>query len=110
MGSCNLRQRRLNGELSGPLDENRMARLDDIGMIWSDSSLRWEQNYCEALEYYKTNGDLLVPADYKTPSGFALGAWIRALRQARKGEFSRNAPTEEQIRRLDEIGMYWGQL
>ena len=105
---CTLRQRRLNGELSGLLDENRMARLDDIGMVWSDSSLRWEQNYCEALEYYKTNGDLLVPADYKTPSGFALGAWIRALRQDRKGEFNRKAPTEEQIKRLDEIGMYRG--
>ena len=105
---CNLRQRRLNGEQSELLDEDRIARLDSIGMVWDASSVRWEKNYCKALEYYKTNENLLVPFDYKTPSGFALGAWIRALRQARKGEFNRKPPTPEQIKRLDEIGMYWG--
>ena len=104
----NLRQRRINGEQTDLLDEERIARLDAIGMVWVASSLRWEKNYCKALEYYNTHGNLLVPFEYKTPDGFALGAWIRTLRQARKGEFNRKSLTQDQIRRLDEIGMYWG--
>ncbi len=104
----NLRQRRLNGEQSELLDEERIARLDAIGMAWDASSVRWEKNYCAALEYYNAHGDLLVPFDYKTPDGLALGTWVRSLRQARKGEFNRKPPTQEQIERLDKIGMYWG--
>ena len=104
----NLRQRRLNGEQSELLDEERIARLDSIGMAWDASSVRWEKNYCAALEYYNAHGDLLVPFDYKTPDGLALGTWVRSLRQARKGEFKRKPPTQEQIERLDKIGMYWG--
>lgn len=102
----NLRQRRLNGEQSELLDEERIARLDSIGMAWDASSVRWEKNYCAALEYYNVHGDLLVPFDYKTPDGLALGTWVRSLRQARKGEFNRKPPTQEQIERLDKIGMY----
>lgn len=104
----NLRQRRLNGEQSELLGEERIARLDSIGMAWDASSVRWEKNYCAALEYYNAHGDLLVPFDYKTPDGLALGTWVRSLRQARKGEFKRKPPTQEQIERLDKIGMYWG--
>lgn len=104
----NLRQRRLNGEQSELLDEERIARLDAIGMAWDASSVRWEKNYCAALEYYNAHGDLLVPFDYKTSDGLALGTWVRSLRQARKGEFNRKPPTQEQIERLDKIGMYWG--
>ena len=104
----NLRQRRLNGEQSELLDEERIARLDSIGMEWDASSVRWEKNYCAALEYYNAHGDLLVPFDFKTQDGLALGTWVRSLRQARKGEFKRKPPTQEQIERLDKIGMYWG--
>lgn len=66
---CNLRQRRLNGEQSELLDEDRIARLDSIGMVWDASSVRWEKNYCKALEYYKTNENLLVPFDTKRRVG-----------------------------------------
>lgn len=104
----NLRQRRANGEQSGLLNEERMARLDAIGMVWDTVSLQWEKNYCQALEYYNTHGNLMVPADYKTPEGFALGSWIRALRQAKEGKFNRRTLTPEQIDRLNAIGMYWG--
>lgn len=104
----NLRQRRVNGEQSGLLNEERMARLDAIGMVWDTVSLQWEKNYCQALEYYNAHGNLMVPADYKTPEGFALGSWIRALRQAKEGKFNRRTLTPEQIDRLNAIGMYWG--
>ena len=96
------------GQRPGSLTEAQIARLDNIGMEWDAFSVKWEQNYLEALKYYQENGDLMVPAGYKTESGFALGAWIRTLRRTRRGLTNSRAITEEQIKRLDAIGMYWG--
>ena len=104
----NLRQRRANGEHASILNRERIARLDAIGMVWDAPSLQWEKNYCRAMEYYNEHGNLIVPVDYKSPDGFALGNWIRALRQAREGKFNRKPLSQEQIARLDSIGMYWG--
>ncbi len=104
----NLRQRRANGEHASLLNEERIARLDAIGMVWDAPSLQWEKNYCRALEYYNAHGNLIVPVEYKSPDGFALGNWIRTLRQARQGRSNRRTLSQEQIDRLDAIGMYWG--
>ncbi len=103
----NLRDQYANGEKRTVLTEERVQRLNAIGMQWDAHSVRWEQNYLEALRYYKEHGDLNVPVGYKTDTGFCLGAWVRNLRQARQGK-SRNRPlTDEQISRLDAIGMQW---
>ena len=103
----NLRDQYANGEKRTVLTEERVARLNAIGMQWDAHSVRWEQNYLEALRYYKEHGDLNVPAGYKTDTGFCLGAWIRNLRQARQGRSRQRPLTEEQISRLDAIGMQW---
>lgn len=102
----NLRQQRANGERQNLLNEERIAQLDKIGMVWDAVSERWEQNYAEALHYYSENGSLDVPAAYKAPSGFALGAWLRNLRRLRRDKPEALSP--EQIARLDAIGMSWG--
>lgn len=102
----NLRQQRANGERQNLLNEERVAQLDKIGMVWDAVSERWEQNYVEALHYYSENGSLDVPAAYKAPSGFALGAWLRNLRRLRRDKPEALSP--EQIARLDAIGMSWG--
>lgn len=69
-------------------------------------SEQWENNYREAAHYYKEHGDLLVPAGYITESGLKLGNWIRHLRMTKRGK-GRGKLTEEQIARLDLIGMAW---
>lgn len=97
-----------NSERRSLLSEQNIARLEQIGMVWSAASERWERNYLEAVTYYNRHGDLLAPVRYKTESGFALGAWLRGLRQARAGLSNAKKPTPEQISRLDEIGMFWG--
>lgn len=103
----NLRAARANGERGTLLTDERIAALDRIGMEWSVISAKWEKNYAEAVAYYEKNGDLLVPVGYKTENGFALGMWLRNLRSAKVGQ-CRSRLTEEQIRRLDAIGMVWG--
>ena len=104
----NLRDQYLNGEQRTVLTQERIERLNGIGMQWDVYSIRWEQNYLEAAQYYKEHGDLNVPVGYRTETGFNLGAWVRNLRQTHAGK-NRNRPlTTEQERRLEAIGMDWG--
>ena len=59
-------------------------RLDSIG---------WEQFW-----------NLQVPVAYASPEGCAFGKWVRRQQYAyRKGKL-----TDEQVERLNRIGMYWG--
>lgn len=101
------RIKRANGEMSFLLTEERIAQLDALGMMWDVLTAQWESNYLAATRYYIEHGDLLVPVDYKTEDGFSLGHWIRNVRRARNGTTGAKKPTEEQIRRLDAIGMCW---
>lgn len=105
---ANLRSQRANSEKRRLLSEDRIARLDSIGMSWDVISQKWEQNFREAEAYARAHGDLDVPYDYKTESGFALGTWICNLRATRSGTAKKRRPLrEEQIRRLDALGMVW---
>ena len=104
----NLREQYANGEKRTVLTQERIERLNAIGMRWDVHSVRWEENYLEALRYYREHGDLNVPVGYKTDSGFNLGAWMRNLRQTRAGKSRKRPLTSEQIAKLDEIGMQWG--
>ena len=85
--------------LGGNLTQNRIERLEAIGMVWSTSNDLWEQNYAAATQYYLEHGDLEVPIKYETPSGFGLGVWLGAQRAAHKaGELP-----QEQVERLDAL-------
>ena len=89
--------------LGGNLTQNRIERLEAIGMVWSTSNDLWEQNYAAATQYYLEHGDLEVPIKYETPFGFGLGVWLGAQRAAHKaGELP-----QEQVERLDALGMDW---
>lgn len=89
--------------LGGNLTQNRIERLEAIGMVWSTSNDLWEQNYAAATQYYLEHGDLEVPIKYETLSGFGLGVWLGAQRAAHKaGELP-----QEQVERLDALGMDW---
>lgn len=89
--------------LGGNMTQNRIERLEAIGMVWSTSNDLWEQNYAAATQYYLEHGDLEVPIKYETSSGFGLGVWLGAQRAAHKaGELP-----QEQVERLDALGMDW---
>ena len=71
--------------LGGNLTQNRIERLEAIGMVWSTSNDLWEQNYAAATQYYLEHGDLEVPIKYETPSGFGLGVWLGPARRSQGG-------------------------
>ncbi len=101
-----LRSKRKNSQADSCLSSERIARLDGIGMIWDQPDYAFERNYSAALAYYRLHGDLDVPAQC-TFNGVKLGVWMRNLRTSVNGKNRRLRITDEQISRLDQIGMLW---
>lgn len=102
-----LRQQKNGTKKSTMLTPERMRQLELLGMKWMLYEDSWETGYQEAVSFYKENGHLDVPGDYRAPSGFALCAWISAQRQAKNGEFGRKPLSQERINQLERIGMIW---
>ena len=67
----------------------------------------WDHYFSEASIYYEENGDLNIPKRYTTPAGLSLGEWLTTQRRVRAGQIPGNL-TEQQVARLDSIGMEWG--
>ena len=94
------RQQRLNDRLK----EERITQLDEIGMVWSVFDVKWEKAFALAVAYYEQNGNLNMPRSYVTAAGEKLGCWVANQQWAyQKGKLS-----DDQIMRLERIGMYWG--
>lgn len=107
---ANLRTYKKNGIRTAYLRPDRIAALEQIGMVWDVPDYLWEENFNAAMRYYREHGNLDMPNTYVTPNGLRLGAWVFKLRTLRNaGESSKTgaALTEEQISRLDSIGMIW---
>ena len=96
----NARKRRSDGKLT----EERIQQLDQLGMTWSVFDARWEQGYALAMNYAAEHGDLNVPANYTTKEGEKLGTWILNQRTA----YTKEMLSQDQIDRLEKIGIYWG--
>ena len=87
------------------LTGQRIAALDELGMVWNVPDYLWERNFNAAMQYHREYGDLNVPTGYTSKDGTRLGVWINNLRTARVSGTLRI--TEEQMARLDELGMVW---
>ena len=109
LGSWILTQRKVyNGEQQGVLGEDRIKKLEEIGMVWdSMRDLSWQRYYTEARRYREANGDLRVPIGYVTENGLRLGEWIANQRSYRKNHIRAAYLTPERIAALDALGMIW---
>ena len=98
-------QRRVkNGSISGNLTEEKIERLNAIGMEWENGSIRNWNRGCEALRQYREQyGNTEVKARYTTEDGYALGKWVSNIRAKQK----KAALTKEQQEELEAIGMIW---
>jgi len=97
--------------LAGPLQRVRAARrsgelpaqvvteLDALGIVWEPATPDWRDHFAHLADYHSREGHALVPVKYVTDSGFALGAWVVATRQAVRG----NRLTTEQLAALDTV-------
>ena len=109
LGTWILTQKRVyNGLVGGILTQERIYKLNKIGMIWeSHRDMLWQRYFDAATEYSKIYGNLDIPALYITDDGLKLGNWIANLRTSRKNGFDSKYLTNDRIKALDEIGMIW---
>lgn len=111
LGSWLQTQRRIRaGKITGLLDEDRIAMLDELGMRWeSVNDLSWQRHYAACRAYREEYGDLNVPGDFVTESGLALGRWIINVRNYRKNGIRGSYFTPEREKLLTDLGMVWSQ-
>lgn len=69
-------------------------------------SASWEYMYAAAKRYYEAHGDLEVEKRYVTDEGYSLGSWIQTQRLV-YAEKARGTLTNEQVKKLNAIGMRW---
>lgn len=93
---------------STPLTDEQIEKLNRIGMVWDYKAEEWEKNFSIASDYYHEHGDLNVKynCDY---GGIKLGVWIITQRRRLNGKDG-NMLTEEQVDRLNSIGMIWNPI
>lgn len=85
----NRKKRRLN-----KLSQERIGKLDSVGMDWNPAENQWNRRYEEAELIYKATGKLLVQ------KGSQVDYWIDSNRNT----FAKNTITKEHFERLKLIG------
>ena len=103
--------------LKGELSDDKIRRLEAIGMLWEGrNDHQWLRAYEAAARYFRQYGDLNIPYQYVSPEGIRLGYWVVRQRAAYKGRFSiekkanRKPLSYERKRLLDAIGMNWHEV
>lgn len=92
------------------LTDRQIEMLNDLGMVWQvqASPLPFDTYYEELLRYYRREGHIRVPGSYIVPeNGCKLGKFIQRMRAIRAGTASSGFITQEQIAKLDAMGMVW---
>ena len=92
------------------LTDRQIEMLNDLGMVWQvqASPLPFDTYYEELLRYYRREGHIRVPGNYIVPeNGCKLGKFIQRMRAIRAGTASSGFITQEQIAKLDAMGLVW---
>lgn len=88
------------------LSKDKKAKLTELGVSFEKASDSWEIRYALAEAYFREYGDLNVPSGYKA-DGIWLSKWLNEQRQVYIGNRKGKTLTNDQIDRLNAIGMIW---
>ena len=87
-----------------PISDYQIKKLESVGMQWRVQGAEWEENYEAAKKYFDTHGDLKIPRGFRlNADGINLNSWLIVQRK----KFRAGKLSEEQIQKLDLIGMDW---
>jgi hypothetical protein len=65
----------------GDMDEDRIAQLEKLGMVWSHFDVAWEEGLAAARGWAVEAGHLLAPTD-ATYKEYRVGIWLKNARAA----------------------------
>jgi hypothetical protein len=97
----------------GLLSDEQIERLNKLGFVWEPLSTTWENNFAKLKAFRDKHGHCNVPKRWEDPS---LGQWLlhlrknyeaRALSEAERLARQLGTLSDDQIRRLEEIGFVW---
>ncbi|MET9453142.1 DEAD/DEAH box helicase [Streptomyces cinerochromogenes] len=102
------------------MDEDRIAQLEKLGMVWSHFDVAWEEGLAAARGWAAEAGHLLAPTD-ATYQGYRVGIWLKNCRAAarkaadieqRRAEglpvgSSAGALSQERREQLEDIDPSW---
>jgi len=88
----------------GDLSRHRSELLEALGVQWYPSEQKWDAGFDELVKYVASKRSVDVPHDHVTPSGYALGQWVRTQhRRYREGYL-----TTARVAQLEAIaGWQW---
>ncbi|MFD9337737.1 Helicase associated domain protein [Streptomyces sp. NPDC060028] len=69
------------GRAQGALDDRRTRQLDELGMVWSERDVAWEEGLAAARGWAGEHGHLLAPVD-AVWQGQPVGVWLKNARAA----------------------------
>ena len=88
------------------LTETQQKALESFeGWVWNFIEAEWQRNFRLLKDYYKNNGDCLVPNKFQTADGTNLGQWVGTQRT------NRSNLSDERLLQLESLdGWYWNKL
>lgn len=90
----------------GLLTDEQVRLLDSYNMCWDVNEKKWLDGYAEAKQYFLEHGNLNIPNNYITETGFRLHEWIGTNKMAyKKGNLS-----NEKVSMLEEINICWNKI
>lgn len=87
----------------GTLAADRIAALDQLGIVWEPFAVHWDRGLAAAAAFHAEHGHLQVPRGYVDASGFVLETWILNRRADRRA----GRLADHKIKALDALGMDW---
>ena len=88
------------------LSTDKKRKLTEIGVSFAKAPDSWEVRYALAEAYFREHGNLNIPPKY-TADGIWLAKWLNEQRQICIGNRKGKKLSQEQIDRLNAIGMVW---
>ena len=88
------------------LSNERVRKLESIGMIWNVLEYEWNRMYMVAKRYYEEYGYLNVPKG-STYQGEKLGDWVYTQKIVYQGKRQNQIMSEDRKRKLENIGIKW---
>jgi len=85
----------------GKLDEERIARLNDIVFVWDLLDESWDKMFAALTEFNRVRGDWNVPDNW--PENPQLRRWLNKQREDHKAE----RISQERMAQLNDIGFVW---
>lgn len=95
-------------KVTNSLSELQIKELEEIGFVWDKLDYNWEEYYSLVSEYIKFNKASINDIKHKTSyKGKKIGSWISKQRYAKNHPDVPNKISEEQIKKLEALGINW---